>query len=479
MLNGIPAMKALFVDISHNFFDKNWVYCLLPVLKARGVEASYMNVRSLRSPARHAAEAARQRPDLVLYSAFTADIPKVAAFDRALKQLAPCRSIMGGSGPTFDWTCHHGTTLDAVCVGEGEFALGDYIDSGLKSGRNIIPAGASRPEKLAELLPLDAAPMPDRELVYRADPVLAAISAKQFMAGRGCPYQCTYCFNHAFNEMFKGSGPVVRLKPVDSVLEEIRQVRRRYPLSFVSFQDDTFILDRRWLLEFCEKFPAEFGLPFSCSIRANLVDEESAAALRRGGCAVVSWSVECGNDRLRNEVLRRNMSREAILRAAACLRKHGIQQRVASLMGIPGETMAELHETIRLNIAIRPCITTANIFVPYPGLQLTQHALAHGHLRLDQARDLPRDIFTRSVLEFPRSYHTYLRKTSCLMPFLARFGWAFETPLVRRLLYALPWVVLRAAYEAQFLIACLRLYRIGGSWRLRWRIFLRYLQNLL
>ena len=40
-------------------------------------------------------------------------------------------------------------------------------------------------------------PMPDRELIYNKHAPTRNSPIKHFMAGRGCPYHCTYCFNHA------------------------------------------------------------------------------------------------------------------------------------------------------------------------------------------------------------------------------------------------------------------------------------------
>jgi anaerobic magnesium-protoporphyrin IX monomethyl ester cyclase len=468
-------MRAIFVDLSCNFYDKHWVYSLAPVLKQRGVEVDYVNVRS----ARAVGVVKNFKPDVVLYSAFSNELSKVIAFDRELKKVVPCRSLMGGTGPTFDWKCHKGTSIDAICVGEGETALAEYLDSGLAGGRNIILNGQDKPSGLVAFPPLDSLPFPDRDIVYRADSILAATTSKQFMSGRGCPYECTYCFNHAFNNMFKECGTVVRKKSVDYLLEEIRHIQKKFPLGLIVFQDDTFILDHRWLFEFCERLPAEIGLPFSCNIRANLVNEQVAEALRDGGCVSASWSIETGTDKLRNEVLLRHMSREAILRAGELLHKHGIRQRLANIIGIPGETIEDLHETARLNIQVRPMLSTANIFVPYPGLRLTQYALEGGYLSQGNAEDLPKDFSTRSVLNFSKAHNRYLQKTFCLFPFFVKFPPLFQNGILRRALYAIPYVLLRVAYEAFFLVNGMKFFCVGGSWKVKLRMLGRYIKNIL
>jgi radical SAM superfamily enzyme YgiQ (UPF0313 family) len=92
------------------------------------------------------------------------------------------------------------STLDAVCVGEGEGAFGDLLGA-LSGGLpvegipNIVTARTGAAPPLRDPWPkLDALPFPDYELFYANSP-MGAYPLKSFMAGRGCPYNCTYCFN--------------------------------------------------------------------------------------------------------------------------------------------------------------------------------------------------------------------------------------------------------------------------------------------
>ena len=209
------------------------------------------------------------------------------------------------------------------------------------------------------------------------------------------------------------------------------------------------------------------------------MNETVAQALRDAGCVFASWSIESGNERIRNEVLHRHMSDEAILNAGALLNKYGIRQRLANVIGIPGETLEDLHDTVRMNIAVRPVLATANIFVPFPGLRLTEYALEHAQLSPDKARNLPKDFWHPSVLNFPQAHVRHLRKTFCLFPFFVCFPATFENPRIRRILYALPFVLLRIVYEAVFLVNCMRMFRIGGSWRVKLLMLGRYIRNIV
>ena len=278
--------------------------------------------------------------------------------------------------------------------------------------------------------------------------------------------------------MFKSCGPTVRKKGVEYLLDEIAQVRRAYPLAQVVFNDDTFILDKRWFLEFCARFPREVGLPYTCNIRANLVDEEIVHGLKDSNCRNVNWSIESGNERLRNQVLRRNMTDEQILRAAELLRQHKIPFRIGNVIALPGESLQQMNETVALNIRARPVIGLANIFVPYPGLELTEYAKQIGCYQERPQAELPFDYFTRSVLNYSPQEHRKIYKLMCLFPLLVSFPVLFHRPAFHALLFKIPQFLLRCPYEVIYTYKMSRMYVVETPLRQKVRMAIRYLRNL-
>ena len=63
-------------------------------------------------------------------------------------------------------------------------------------GRGPVEQGAERGPVRA----LDALPSPAFDLFYDADPRYRKEPNKSFLATRGCPYRCSYCFNRNLNE---------------------------------------------------------------------------------------------------------------------------------------------------------------------------------------------------------------------------------------------------------------------------------------
>ena len=64
----------------------------------------------------------------------------VCIFDRILKQQLSVTSVIGGSGPTYGWGDVDNSTIDALCVAEGEYAIVDFINEGVNN-KNIFPRG--------------------------------------------------------------------------------------------------------------------------------------------------------------------------------------------------------------------------------------------------------------------------------------------------------------------------------------------------
>lgn len=464
--------KILFVDPRpRGIYDKHSIYYLSAFLKLKGSGVEYVQGTN------HAAlidEIAAVSPDLLLYSAYSTDLDAYVAFDRLAKERINVKSLIGGPGPTFDQDFLEDSTIDALCIGEGEYAIQQYIESGLESGGNIVTRGNPAKLEFNRLISdLDALPFPDREIVYGRDPLLRSVNYKMFLTGRGCPYNCTYCYNNLYNRKFKEQGKVVRHKSVDYVIEEMKECARRYPYQVAVFQDDTFIYNKKWLEEFCTRMPRDIGVPFLCNVRPNLVDEDTVLTLKAGGCTGVSWSIESGCAELREKVLRRPMPEECISRTAELLNRHGLKHRIGNIIGIPGETWDQVVSTLELNLKARPFLAIANIFVPFKGLELTQYALDHAFLKPDYLSRLPTSYSAYSVMEVPWAFNVKLQKMAFLFPVFVRFPFLYRNGLIRKVAFALPRLICKMLAFLVYSLRMAKLYRVRHTPVAAFRLFIR------
>lgn len=467
-------LKTVFVDFSNNFNDKHAIYSLSAYLRSKGIDTKYIKEADFNK----AIKKIRQlKPDLLLYSAFSVEVNNFIKFDELLKKEINVKSVIGGPGPTYDWSILERSTIDACCVGEGEYALTEFIQSGFKSVKNIIIRENKEPVGYFPLTDLDSLPMPERNSVYSADNLLSLISSKQFLSGRGCPYRCTYCHNNAFNQMFKTCGNIVRKKSVSYLIDEIDVIKKRYSLKTVIFQDDTFIIDKKWLLEFCQRYPKEINLPFTCSIRANLMDEEIARVLKESGCIQAWWSIESGNSSIRNQVLKRNMNREQIIETGRLLNKFKIPSRITNMIGLPGEKFENMLETVELNIAVKPSIAVGNMYVPYPSLELTEYAVKNNFLARE-AVSSPSGFFRQSVLNFTPQEKIKMQKLLFLFPVLVKYPVLYRIQYLRRILLIFPRFVLGVTYYIIFLCHMAKLYKFQQSLKDSFLMVKRFLKDI-
>jgi anaerobic magnesium-protoporphyrin IX monomethyl ester cyclase len=371
------------------------------------------------------------KPEIVAFSVMTGMHQWSLETARRVKEVLPCRIVFGGPHPTFFPEIIEQAAVDIICRGEGEGALTELADA-LSAGQSYrtianlwlrdADGGIVRNDVRPLCQDLDTLPEPDREL-YAAYPELYHNPVQVVISSRGCPYDCTFCFNHQMAELYRGKGQYVRHRSPEVVVEEIKQIRKTKQVSRIFFADDTFALDKRWLNDFLPRYGDEIGLPFHCLVRINQVDDRLAGLMRTNGCETVFFGIESGDEHIRNAVLKKAITDDEICRGAAILKKNGITFRTYNIVGFPGETIVQALKTVQLNIDIGTDFPWCSIFMPYPGTRLADYARDHGFLAGDLSPDSMEGSFhITSALTSPdrrqlANLHKFFQ-TAVLMPAL-------------------------------------------------------------
>ena len=165
----------------------------------------------------------------------------------------------------------------------------------------------------------------------------------------------------------------MRYRKPEKIIEEIKELKAEYPLKTVSFSSDTFTLNKKWLFEFLGLYKKELKIPFICNSRANEIDDEVAKRLAEAGCFYTSFGVEAGNERIRIEILKKNVTNQQIIDAAKHFRKYGIRYVTYNMFGLPTETLKEAFETMELNAKIKASISTPTILQPIIGTTIYKY----------------------------------------------------------------------------------------------------------
>lgn len=368
------------------------------------------------------------RPEIVACSIMTGEHNEALKYIRYLKKNNQFLSVFGGPHPTFFPEFINENGVDAICIGEGDLVFPKFCN--ILENKGAYWTAENFYVKVNEIIykndlgqlveDLDSLPFPDRDIMYSTDFKLCEAGPKLFTVSRGCPYRCTYCFNHKYNEMYKNNGKILRHRSPESIVKEIREVKNKYNMTWTYFADDTFLLKPEgWLEKFCTLYKNEINLPFGCSVRANVVNQD-VIFLKNAGLWGAWMGVECANVIAANEIFHRNMDNDTLLKAAVLLHENGIKICAQNIVGLPAKNAFEIDkETLDFNIKLKPEHPLASILYPYPGTEIETYAIKHGFLK-EKAVPLETNK-TSSMLDFSSKMEK--RKIENLHKLFAIFVW--------------------------------------------------------
>lgn len=344
--------------------------------------------------------------------------------------------VIGGPHATFFPHMIEQAPIDGVCIGEGEESFPEFIDlwrTGFPSvpdgfwirrnnGRGPVERGRTR----SPVRDLDSLPLPAFDLYYDLHRRYRALPIRIFMATRGCPFNCSYCFNREINRRNRPFGTLLRAHDPERLADDIIEVRKRWGMRLVWFLDANFAANRRWLEAFTRVFPRRVGLPFFCKLRPERATEKTVKMLVQAGCTAVGVGIESGSERLRRDVLQRNGSDAAIIEGCRRLKAAGLRVLSFNMLGVPGETVDDALKTVDLNITCGVDYAAATILQPYPGTEIARWATENGYFDGNFER-LSYSYFAESPFRFACS-----RDRDRITNLQRLFSFAVEFPEVRK-----------------------------------------------
>lgn len=330
----------------------------------------------------------RFAPDAVCFSCITGSQKWIySSINKINLSGIKTKFIVGGPHVTFYPEFINNSFITAICRGEGEEAMLEYAQA-LEDGKE--PYGIknfyfNRSGEIIknELRPfigdLDSLPFPDRSY-YKKYKFLATNPYKMFITGRGCPFDCTFCFNHTLKKIYGPASLYVRRHSVGYVIQELCQLRQQWGIDEVRFSDDHFALDARWLKDFTEIYQKEINRPYSINARVDVLDEERIYMLKRSGCRLVCFGIEAGREDLRNKILKKNIKDKQIIQTAKLLKKYKIKFLTSNIIGLPNETIDDAWKTIEINQKIHTDLPWFSMMQYYPGTEIYIYAKEQGLL---------------------------------------------------------------------------------------------------
>ncbi|MCK9565225.1 MAG: B12-binding domain-containing radical SAM protein [Methanothrix sp.] len=378
----MKSLKVLFV-VKSKVMENLGVMYLSSVVKAAGHECRIVDIQ-------HAVSIynTNWKPDIIGYSIMTGDQDLFQKTNERMLSWTPAgkrapKTIVGGPHPTFfpddcQWA-------DVIIPGEAEGAMAALLQSD-----KFYPS-------------IDSFPWPDR-----ID--FPGMKIRDFITTRGCPRNCSYCYNDKWTKMFPELARV-RTRSVGDVVQEIIVARPE----FVYFQDSCFALNMKWLAEFSCQYKKFVHRPFHCHLRPEQVTEKRAWLLSNAGCVSVRMALESASQRLRTLINRGNMELDVVKKASTTLKRWGIKFMIQNIIGLPTATIEEDLATLEFNIRCYPNYGWVSIFSPYPGTELGDWCKESGWYKGNYS-DISDSFFDTSNLEFDEEHKEQLE---CLQKIFA------------------------------------------------------------
>ncbi len=426
-------MRVLFIYPNLNAEEgfNHGVADLSGCLKARGHETGLININealyAVPSDEEIVERVRAWRPGFVAFSVMTQQYRYALRLGRAIKAALPDVPI--GIGGVHAIMCTQEIINDGfwdfIGVGECDEAFPELIDR-LESGdarywevKNFcirLPDGTYKRNPLGPYPNLDALPPKDYE-VFDLPHMLGRKNGWQsILTSRGCPYRCTYCFNHEVTDRYLEDGghsrrSYLRHYSAERIIREIRELKERHPyIETIIFDDDLFTLNKEYCIDFCRRYTdSGVGIPFVLNAHVQTFSEPVAKALAESPCMIVKFGVESGSHELRKKVLERHMSNQAIIDAFDLCRAYGLHTSAFLMFGLPYETRAMMEETIDLMARIRPGRMRWAIFFPFPGTK-SYTICKLGDLIDYRKMDAMDNYFCASCLKFDEATDLFIRK---------------------------------------------------------------------
>lgn len=306
------------------------------------------------------------RPDLVIASISTPTVSGDMEIMRKVKAATGARTaVFGVHAAYFAADLVREPYLDFAFLGDPEFAA-LHLASG---SPGPVPGAAT----LENGRPVVVPPPPGRELRFRVPAwdlvdlgrYRIPIKGKSYVlvsTARGCPFNCSFCVVPFYY------GRKVRYREVDEVMEELRAVSRM--VDEVFFHTDLFTFRKDYVLRLSRAMEREnLGLNWICNSRVDTFDLETARAMRRAGCWMVSFGVESGSQDILDRCDKK-ITLEQSRAAVAAAREAGLITIGHFVLGFPGETRDTLRRTVRFSRSLDPDFAEFYIATPFPGSRL-------------------------------------------------------------------------------------------------------------
>ncbi|MBI4296147.1 MAG: cobalamin B12-binding domain-containing protein [Chloroflexi bacterium] len=313
-------------------------------------------------PARVAQLIQAKAPDLVGFGTICSSYPATIRWAEAFRQLSPGTPILLG-GPqataTDEQSLRAFPWIDMVLRGEAENSIIPLVTC-VQAGSSLraVPGLTWRSNSQVVRNPdapivhdLDTLPAPAYHL-YPVERLFQRYSAGigpfhqpfPLEAGRGCPFNCSFCSTSGY---FRRR---YRAKSVDRLIHEMTTLHATYGLDHFDLSHDLFTCDRSYVLEYCRRLREKDLhklLKWECYSRIDTIDGGMLAEMAAAGCVRIFYGIETGSQRMQ-ALVGKNLPLAAVKPIVKETLSLGIGVTTSFICGFPQERIEDLSQTFAL-----------------------------------------------------------------------------------------------------------------------------------
>ncbi len=225
---------------------------------------------------------------------------------------------------------------------------------------------------------------PKREK-YCLDP--DKVTFPQLITGRGCMGRCAFCYEGGREHTN------LRVRSIESCVEEIDYLVRTYDIKYINLVDDTFILNRKRTEEFCNRMIEKYqgGIKWYCEARADILSKniDILPLLKQAGLVKIQLGGESGCQEIL-DAYKKGVTIEELEFATRKIAEAGIPYiYVNFIIGGAFETESTFNRTLEfakklMHIAPGHVEVSSSVFTPTPGSPMYGHPEKFGLKIIDK-----------------------------------------------------------------------------------------------
>ena len=218
----------------------------------------------------------------------------------------------------------------------------------------------------------------------------------QIFTGRGCPFRCTFC---SWPQTLMGRK--YRVRSTSNLLDELEWIQDNLDVKEVFFEDDTFTISEKRVLEFCRGYKDRgLDVTWACNARVSL-DYETMREMKNAHCRLMIAGYESGSDEILANVKKGSTVDEA-REFARNARKSGLLVHGDFIIGLPGETKETMEMTRKLIKEVRADILQVSVASPFPGTEFYDWCKENRYLLTDDPNEyLDSEGHQKAIISYP------------------------------------------------------------------------------